>query len=284
MEDTLERLSQDYYRIEKILHWVAEHRTEQPDLDRIAQEIGLSPTHFQKVFLHWVGISPKRFLQYLTVEHAKELLDHSRSVLHTALETGLSGPGRLHDLFLSCEAVTPGQFKNRGRDMVIRWGHGPSPFGKVLMGWTDRGLCHMGFVDQDELSKGREDLARRWQGADLILDAQGARSWADRIFQQTHARRAISVHLRGTNFQIKVWQALLQIPQGNLLSYGDVASLIGRPRAGRAVGSAVARNPISYLIPCHRVIREMGIISGYRWGEDRKRALIGWEQATLSAS
>jgi AraC family transcriptional regulator of adaptative response/methylated-DNA-[protein]-cysteine methyltransferase len=284
MSNDLRSLSEDYYRIERVLHWLAEHRREQPALDTVAGECGLSPTHFQKLFLRWVGISPKRFIQYLTVEHAKELLRQSRSVLHTALETGLSGPGRLHDLFLACEAVTPGQFKSRGRDLVIQWGQAPSPFGEVVLGWTAKGLCHMGFVDAHKPEEASHDLTSRWQGATLVSDPIQARRWVDRVFSDSLNKDRLPVHLRGTNFQIKVWQALLQIPRGAVLSYGDIARLIGHPSASRAVAGAVGRNPVSYIIPCHRVIRDMGVISGYRWGVDRKKALLGWEQAMVEVS
>ncbi|HYD31504.1 MAG TPA: methylated-DNA--[protein]-cysteine S-methyltransferase [Azospirillaceae bacterium] len=252
---------------------------DQPSLEELAEAAGLSPFHFQRVFKRWAGISPKRFAQYLTLEHAKDLLAERVSLLEAALEVGLSGPSRLHDLFIACEAMTPGEYKERGTSLVIRWGFHDSPFGRALLGVTDRGLCWLSFVTQDEAAAFAE-FRREWALATLVEDVSATMPFARRAFFPAGDDEApMRLLLRGTNFQIKVWEALLRIPAGRLVSYQTVASAIGQPAAVRAVGHAVGRNQISLVIPCHRVILKSGAIRDYRWGRARKRVMLAWEAA-----
>ena len=269
----------DYRRVARAIRFLQEHAGDQPSLDEVAQHVGLSPFHFQRLFKRWAGVSPKRFLQFLTVEHAKRLLRDSRSVLDTTFEVGLSGPGRLHDLFVSVEAVTPGQFKSRGLGVRIRYGIQPSPFGDCLLAMADQGICHLGFLDEGGAEAGIEELRQQWRGTEVVEERRSTREVAQRVFAPVGARpdATLPLLLRGTNFQIKVWHALLCIPEGSVISYGDLAERLGSPRATRAVASAVGRNPISYLVPCHRVLRSTGATTGYRWGPDRKRAMLARE-------
>jgi AraC family transcriptional regulator, regulatory protein of adaptative response / methylated-DNA-[protein]-cysteine methyltransferase len=271
----------DYIRIEKAIRYLEERHLEQPDLDSLAHHLGLSPFHFQRLFKRWCGISPKRFLQFLTTQYAKQLLAESRSLLDVTFESGLSSPGRLHDLFVSVEAVTPGQYKQKGTGLVISYGIHPSPFGECLIAVTERGVCGLSFLASGGKREALDDLASRWPGARLIERPEITQPVFDNIFpeDQTGERRKIALFLSGTNFQLKVWEALLRIPPGFLTSYEDIARLIGRDDAVRAVGSAVGANPISYLIPCHRVIRKIGLFGDYHWGAARKKAIIGYEAA-----
>ena len=248
----------------------------QPELAEIAAAAHLSEFHLQRVFSAWAGLSPKRFLQHLTKEHALTALRASADMLDAALDAGLSGPGRLHDLMVSCEALTPGEIRAQGAGVELRHGCAATPLGEALFGWTSRGLCHLAFCDDDagaKLAILRED----WPAAHLISDAAGASELARRIFPATPVPGRLHLLLKGTNFQIKVWEALLKIPPASLVSYGRLAGHLGMPRAARAVGSAVAANTIAWLIPCHRVIREDGGCSNYRWGVERKLALHLWE-------
>jgi len=268
----------DYARIAKALSFIAAEAESQPELDRIAAEVGVSPHHLQRVFTQWVGVSPKKFLQFLTLERAKACLAESASVLDAALDAGLSGPGRLHDLFVAHEAVTPGEYKQRGAGLAITYGWAESPFGDCLVMTTPRGICGVGFAGD----KGRDatfaDLAARWPDARFIEDAASVRALAQRIFAPAGGD-GLRLVLYGTPWQIKVWEALLRIPAGALVSYDDVARQIGAAGASRAVGAAVGDNPIAWLIPCHRVIRKTGAFSDYHWGRPRKLAMIGWEAA-----
>lgn len=259
-------------------HLVA-HYQDQPSLEDLAQVAGMSPFHFQRVFKNRVGISPKRFSQYLTVEHAKTLLSQRQSVLDTALEVGLSGPSRLHDLFVACEAMTPGEYKEEGRDLTIRWGIHEGPVGRALIGLTDRGVCWFGFVGDGEEEATVAALKEDWRLARLVHDPEATAPVARLAFlpQPERSHQRIRLLLRGTNFQIKVWQALLSIPQGAVVSYEDIAAAIGRPSASRAVGRALGQNPVALFVPCHRVIRKSGLVHGYRWGPTRKQALLAWE-------
>ena len=274
-----------------IAHIVA-HYQEQPSLTELAAIAGLHPHHFQRVFKRWAGISPKRFAQFLTVEHAKALLRESESVLGTALDVGLSGPGRLHDLFLACEAMTPGEYKAHGRELEVRWGVHDSPFGPALIGVTRRGICLLRFLDApggdpDAAPDSDASIARsltEWSDSSLIHDPSASAETAARIFEPGGSTSSEPLLLRGTNFQIKVWQALLRIPPGHAAAYRTLAASVCSPRAARAVGGALAVNPIGLLIPCHRVIRETGALGGYRWGLDRKRALLAWESGLRDAS
>ena len=260
--------------------YLVEHYIDQPSLNELAAATGMHPHHFQRVFKRWAGISPKRFAQYLTVEHAKRLLSSSQSILDVALEVGLSGPSRLHDLFVACEAMTPGEYKLRGCDMEIRHGVHDTPFGPALIGVTERGVCWLGFAPDGDVVSARAIFEEEWGAATLVEDRRATASVAARTFGGLDTAQGMPpspLLLRGTNFQIKVWKALLAIPAGRVVSYQQLASAIGHPTAARAVGQALGANPLSVLIPCHRVIRKTGIVDGYRWGTPRKRALLAWE-------
>lgn len=275
----LRQLSEDYALVEKAILYLDQHATRQPELSEVAGAVGLSEFHFQRLFSRWAGISPKRFLQFVTRQRARELLERSENLLDATFRLGLSSAGRLHDLFVTTEAVTPGQYKSRGAGLTIRYGLFPTPFGECLLGVTDRGICHVGFV-QDSEGDAIDELVGFWREAEIVEDHAATAPLVESIFRLGQAPHVpIHVLLRGTNFQIKVWEALLRIPPGSALTYEDVAAGIGNPRAVRAVGSAVARNPIPVLIPCHRVIRKLGEFGSYRYGSVRKRALIGWELA-----
>lgn len=271
--------SSDYQRIARAIHFLTEHRAQQPGLEQVAAHIGLSPFHFQRLFRRWAGVSPKRFLQFLTAEHAKQLLHRSQSLLETSLDVGLSGPGRLHDLLVSVDAVTPGEYKTRGAGIRIRYGLHESPYGRCLIGLTDRGICHLSFVDEECGNVAIEKLQREWTAAEVFAEPEGTGQVVEQIFTPQGSDRPLSLLLRGTNFQLKVWQALLNIPAGMLVTYQQLAAQIGQPTACRAVGNAVGCNPIAYLIPCHRVLRSNGAFGGYRWGTERKMALLGREMA-----
>jgi AraC family transcriptional regulator of adaptative response/methylated-DNA-[protein]-cysteine methyltransferase len=284
MENVLNyrQLSEDYQRIEQAIHYLDEHYQRQPELGEVASSIGLSEYHFQRLFTQWAGISPKRFLQFITKENAKQALEHSGNVLDAAYRVGLSSPGRLHDLMISTEAVTPGEYKTRGAGIVIRYGFHATPFGECLIGVTDRGICHLGFVESDHDSA-LITLRRDWSHAKLIDDATAVKPFIDPIFALSESRSKINLFLSGTNFQIKVWEALLKIPLGAVTTYEGIAAHIGSPKAVRAVGSAIGKNPVAVLIPCHRVIRKMGEFGNYRYGLPRKKALLGWEMARSEA-
>lgn len=267
-------MDRDYERVERAIRFVEAHAPEQPSLARVARHVGLGPHHLQRVFKRWAGLSPKRFLQFLTAEHAKRLLAESRPVLDTAFEVGLSGGGRLHDLLLAVEAVTPGEYKRRGEGLAIRWGIHPTPFGDCVVGVTGRGVCALSFLDDRDAPA---ELHESWPGAELREDPAATRDVARAIFAGSD--NEVPVFVRGTNFQIRVWHALLRIPEGALTSYSDLARRLGRPTAARAVAGAVARNPVGYVIPCHRVLRRSGAVTGYRWGPTRKRAILARETA-----
>ena len=244
-------------------------------LEALAQRMTMSPAHFQRVFSQWVGVSPKRYQQYLTLGHARRLLAERHTMLGTALATGLSGTGRLHDLFLTWEAMSPGDYARGGAGLKIRWGWFEGPFGPALVMATDRGICGMGFADEMGDEAALEDLTSRWPKATFIQDPAAIRPLVDAAM----GGQATSLHLIGAPFQIKVWEALLSIPSGHVTTYADIAGAIGHPTAHRAVGTAVGRNPISFLIPCHRALRRDGGLGGYHWGLPRKRAMLAWEAA-----
>jgi AraC family transcriptional regulator of adaptative response/methylated-DNA-[protein]-cysteine methyltransferase len=281
--DQYEELSEDYQRVEQAILFLEQNYRRQPELKEVAESIHLSEYHFQRLFTRWVGISPKRFLQFLTKENAKAMLENSHGILEAAYTSGLSGPGRLHDLFVATEAVTPGEFKHKGAGLTIRYGFHLNPFGKCLVGLTGRGICHLAFVQPGEHSQALADLQNAWPQASLQEDPQATRPVIGQIFNFSEQSGPLSLHLCGTNFQIKVWEALLRIPPGTVISYEDLAVSVGMPYAARAVGHAVARNPIPVLIPCHRVIRKTGEFGGYHWGAARKKALLGWEMAYSQA-
>lgn len=274
----------DYRRIEKAINFIDANFREQPTLKEIAAYVNLSEYHFQRLFRRWAGISPKRFLQFLTAEHAARLLHESRGILDVTHETGLASSGRLHDLLVNIHAVTPGEWKSRGAELVIHYGFHPSPFGECLLGVTERGICALEFVEPSSRRKALAELAQRWPSANLQGTPRITGATAAKIFGASRNRKshAINLYVKGTNFQIKVWEALLCIPPGAVTSYEDIATHVGAPRAVRAVGSGVARNPIAYLIPCHRVIRKTGVIGEYHWGTARKKALLAWEAARLA--
>ena len=271
--------AEDYQRVEQAIQYLEANYPAQPSLAEIANSINLSEYHFQRLFSRWAGVSPKRFLQYLTKQHAKKLLDGSASILDAAYETGLSGPGRLHDLLVTWEAVSPGEYKNRGAGIVVAYGFHPSPFGECLLALTPRGISDLVFIQGDGRSGALIELRRRWQKAELREDRQATQAALRNVFAFYDGSRAhdLSLHLCGTPFQIKVWEALLHVPSGSVVAYQDLAIQIGLPGGSRAVGSAVGRNPLPVLIPCHRVIRRSGELGGYRWGLPRKEALLGWE-------
>ena len=272
--------AEDYRLVEQAISYLEAHFREQPSLEEVARAVNLSEYHCQRLFKRWAGISPKRFLQFLTVEYAKGLLEQSRSLLDVTYEAGLSGPGRLHDLFITVEAVTPGQFKRGGRGLTIRYGVHETRFGDCLLAVTDKGICGLYFLT-DGSQAALAELESKWPEAQLCEDAAATQPFLERIFPSEGASqpRPLNLHLRGSNFQIQVWQALLRIPPGHVLSYEDVARWVGKPSASRAVGQAVGSNPISYLIPCHRVIRKSGLIGNYGGGRVRKMAMLGWEAA-----
>lgn len=273
--------AEDYRRIEKAIHFLEENFDRQPELQEVASAACLSEYHFQRLFSRWVGISPKRFLQFLTKEHAKKLLSQSKNLLEATYDSGLTSPGRLHDLFVSCEAVTPGEYKTKGDGVRIRYGIHPTPFGECLLAATDRGICHMNFIMNDNVDFSIGTLRKQWDNADIDQDEEQTASYIRRIFAPSKNEQQLPIHLmlKGTNFQIKVWEALIKVPAGSVVSYQDVAGMIGNPKAVRAVASAVANNPISFVIPCHRVISKSGAIHKYRWGTERKKAILGWEAA-----
>jgi len=281
----LKQLSDDYYRVEKALNFIQDHAERQPDLTEIAAQVNLSEFHFQRLFSRWTGISPKRFLQYVTKEYAKQLLQGSQSILDTAYEIGLSGGGRLHDLFVVCEAVTPGQYKRRGEGLEIEYGCHSSPFGRCFIAATDRGICYLEFLVQDQITSTVGGIRKCWPRAQFVERQQKTRELMRRIFDFAHEYESAPLHLfvKGTNFQIKVWEALLKIPLGKAVTYEDVARHIGMPKAARAVGNAVGQNPIPFLIPCHRVIKKLGAFGNYGGGKTRKKAMLGWEASRCKA-
>ncbi|MCU0559339.1 MAG: bifunctional helix-turn-helix domain-containing protein/methylated-DNA--[protein]-cysteine S-methyltransferase [Desulfobacterales bacterium] len=274
----------DYARVEKAIAFIEARCDRQPDLKQIADHVGLSEYHFQRLFNRWVGISPKRFLQFLTKEHVKRLLQRSASLLDAALDAGLSGPGRLHDLFVVCEAVTPGEFKSKGKGLTITYGFHDSPFGECLIAITARGICWLAFVKNEGRPPLLAELKAVWNNARLLERPAATAPLAARIYDPSLRRRSppVSVMVAGTNFQIKVWEALLRIPLGTVVSYEDLARHIGFPKAVRAVGNAVGRNPVSFVIPCHRVVRKCAEFGNYGGGAARKKAMLGWE-ASLAA-
>lgn len=268
----------DYDRIAKVIRHIDGAFMSQPDLEELAGVAGLSPAHFHRMFVKWAGVTPKDFVRSLTMDHAGRLLKGGAPVLDASLESGLSGPSRLHDLCLSVSAATPGEIKSGGNGMTITWGTAESPFGNMFLASTPRGISHLSFFDEDEAAS-LEDLRSDWPKADLERDDPAARETSLRIFQPATADSPLRLHLKGTGFQLKVWKALLEIPDGKLSTYGRLAKRIGKDGSARAVGNAVGSNRISYLVPCHRVIRETGALGGYRWDPLRKRAILAWENA-----
>jgi AraC family transcriptional regulator of adaptative response/methylated-DNA-[protein]-cysteine methyltransferase len=270
-------MAEDYQRIAKAIRYLRMNTLEQPSLDQVAAQAGLSPHHFQRIFRRWAGVSPKRFLQFLTANHAKQLLRQSQPVLDTSFAVGLSSPGRLHDLLINIDAVTPGEYKDRGQGLLIEYGQHPTPFGESLIATTARGICRLAFLETNSAEAELDSLRKDWPKAQLLENSPKTAPLIEQIFNKDCRTKPLPLLLCGTNFQIKVWQALLQIPEGSIASYGYLAEKLQKPKASRPVGTAIGQNPIGYLIPCHRVLRSDGGIGGYRWGEDRKFALLGNE-------
>jgi AraC family transcriptional regulator of adaptative response/methylated-DNA-[protein]-cysteine methyltransferase len=289
----------DYDRVRRALEYMTKRWKRQPSLDDVAGHVGLSPSHFHHLFKRFAGITPKAFLQAITLDNAKALLKDSASLLDASYEVGLSGPSRLHDLFVTHEAMSPGEWKTGGEGLTLRFGYHPSPFGEALAVMTDRGLAGLGWVD-DKAAPGRAgdigkpaggrdgalaDMVRRWPKARFVEDRSQAARAVDRIFEPRRWRpeEPLRVVMLGTDFEVRVWSTLLKIPMGRAATYGDVAAHIGKPTAARAVGAAVGRNPISFVVPCHRVLGKSGALTGYHWGLTRKQAILGWEAGQVGA-
>lgn len=281
--DTISTPTADYLLVKRILAYLTENWREQPSLDEISRMSGVSAHHMQRVFTRWAGLSPKAFLQAITIDHARELLRESASILDTSYEVGLSGPGRLHDLFVTHEAMTPGAYKAKGRGVSIRYGFHDCPFGRALVMATDIGLCGLAFADPGEEEVAFADMASRWPEADYVVDEASTVNYARTIFEPDNwsPDRPVRVVFLGSDFEIRVWETLLRIPMGKASTYSAIAAKLGRPNAARAVGSAVGRNPLSFVVPCHRVLGKSGGLCGYHWGLTRKRAILGWEAGIL---
>lgn len=273
-------MNTDYERVEQAIRYLSDRAAEQPSLEDVAAHVHLSPHHFQRLFSRWAGTSPKRFLQVLTVEHGKRLLEHGTPLADVAHEVGLSGNSRLHDHFVTLEAVTPGEFRSQGKDLSIRYGSHDTPFGDMFVAITDRGICRAAFTEFSAVDDELDKLRQTWPLATMERDNSDTRHVVDTMFDTAGREQTpLSLHVAGTNFQLAVWRALLAIPSGEVSSYSGIATALNKPRASRAVGTAVGANPIAFLIPCHRVIRQNGGLGGYRWGTSRKRAMLAWEQA-----
>lgn len=270
----------DYERIEQAILYIKENFQQQPALDEVAQQVHVSPFHFQRMFKDWAGVSPKKFLQYISVEHAKKLLQQNVSLADASFETGLSGTSRLHDLFINIEGMTPGEYKNGGESLEIHYSHAETLFGDVMIASTQKGICHLAFTkhEEDDFAK----LKAKFPNASFAQKTDLMQQHALQIFKgDWNNLAAIKLHLKGTAFQLKVWETLLHIPLGGITTYGHIASVANQPNASRAVGTAIGSNPVAYLIPCHRVIRSTGISGEYAWGSTRKTALLGWESAKV---
>ena len=267
---------QHYQLIAQALHWLCQNQQDQPSLEDLAQHVGLSPHYLQRLFQEWAGVSPKQFLKYLTKAQAIERLKQGKTVLDTAISSGLSGPGRLHDLLISTQAMTPGEAKRKGRDVDVHYGYGMTPFGEALLAWTERGVCFLGFCHEEGRHHSWDHFNQQWPDANLTGDDVEASRRLAEIFNESEPKQ-LKIWLRGSPFQLRVWEALLNLPTGTHCTYGQLASFAGNAGASRATGSAIGRNPVSWLIPCHRVITSLGTVGGYRWGTNTKRAMIGYE-------
>jgi AraC family transcriptional regulator of adaptative response/methylated-DNA-[protein]-cysteine methyltransferase len=270
-----------YGKIADAINYIKTNFQTQPSLDDIAASVHLSPFHFQRLFTEWAGVSPKKFLQYISIQHAKSLLQKPTATLFdTAAETGFSSSSRLHDLFVNIEGMTPGEYKNGGEDLQIKYSFSNTIFGDIIIAATEKGVCYIAFIE--DAAVGFNDLQSHFPKANFIEQRDELQEQALHIFSRDWTDlQEIKLHLKGTEFQIKVWEALLKIPMGQLITYGDIANTINSPKASRAVGTAIGSNPVAFLIPCHRVIQATGNIGGYMWGKTRKTAIIGWEAATI---
>ena len=279
MQNATVYASEDYHRIARAIAFMRQHHLNQPNLATVAQHIGLSEYHFQRLFTQWAGISPKRFLQYLTVEYAKSKITQTKSLLDLTLDVRLSSPGRLHDLFVNLEAMSPGEFKAGPAGLQIRYAIHDTPFGTSLIATTARGICNLYFLETTDEQTAAQRLRLAWKNAEIIRDEQATQSLRDLIFnsETLSEQKPLTLLVKGTNFQIQVWRALLKLPFGAIATYQTIAQMVARPTAARAVGNAIGNNPIGYLIPCHRVIRESGELGGYGWGVERKTVMLGWE-------
>jgi len=280
----LQGAAADYAIVQRAIAFITQHWREQPEIEAIAGAVGVTDSELHHLFRRWAGLTPKAFLQALTLDHARKLLRNSASVLDASYEVGLSGPGRLHDLFVTHEAMSPGEWKSGGEGLTIRYGFHPSPFGLALVMATDRGLAGLAFGDAGEDKKAMADMTSRWPKATYVEDREGTGAIAQRIFdpKQWRAERPLRVILIGTDFQVRIWETLLSIPMGRAVTYSDIATKIRNPAACRAVGAAVGRNPISFVVPCHRVVGKSGALTGYHWGITRKRAMLGWEAGRVA--
>lgn len=272
----------NFNRVAEAIAYIQQNFKSQPSLDEVAEQIHVSPFHFQRLFTEWAGVSPKKFLQYITVEHAKKMLKENRATLFdTAFETGLSGTGRLHDLFINIEGMSPGEYKNGGENLIINYSFAESPFGNILVASTPKGICHMAFAEDEK--QALQVLKEMFPRAEYRQVVDLAQQNVLYIFSHDWSQlNKIKLHLKGTAFQLKVWETLLKIPMGQLTTYGNIAKTIQQPNASRAVGTAIGDNPVAFLIPCHRVIQSSGVFGQYHWGSVRKTAMIGWEAAQIS--
>ncbi|MGV1907395.1 bifunctional helix-turn-helix domain-containing protein/methylated-DNA--[protein]-cysteine S-methyltransferase [Agrobacterium cavarae] len=280
LKEDITPVGADYETVRQVIEILTVDYRDQPSLEEIAARLNQSPTQLQKTFTRWAGLSPKAFLQAVTLDHAKRLLrEENLPLLEAAIEVGMSGPSRLHDLFVTHEAMSPGEWKVKGSGLQIRYGYHPSPFGLALVMITDRGLAGCAFADAGEETECFEDMARRWPNAIYVEDSAATVPYAERIFDPArwNSDQPLRVVLLGTDFQVRVWQSLLKIPMGKAVTYSRVAQDIGQPTASRAVGAAIGANPISFVVPCHRALGKSGALTGYHWGITRKRAMLGWE-------
>jgi AraC family transcriptional regulator of adaptative response/methylated-DNA-[protein]-cysteine methyltransferase len=269
----------DYDRVRRALAFIDGKARRQPSVEEVASAVGLTGDELHALFRRWCGLTPKAFLQAVTLDHARRLLDQDASLLDAALELGLSGPGRLHDLFVTHEALSPGEYKSRGAGLTLRYGFHPSPFGEAILVVSERGLAGLGFVEEGDRAAGLADMTARWPRAAFVEDAAATAPYAARAFDPAEWRpeRPLRIVLIGPDFEVKVWKTLLSIPMGRAATYSGIAERVGAPKAARAVGAAVGRNPISFVVPCHRVLGKSGALTGYHWGLTRKRAILGWE-------
>jgi len=284
--EPLSHAAADYDIVRRAIAFISEHWRDQPETEAIAAAAGVTATELHHLFRRWAGLTPKAFLQAITLDHARRLLRDSASVLDASFEVGLSGPGRLHDLFVTHEAMSPGEWKSGGAGLTVSYGFHPSPFGTALVMATARGLAGLAFADSGEEQAALADMQSRWPRANIIADTAGTALLAARIFDPRlwRANRPLRVVLIGTDFEVRVWETLLKIPLGRAMTYSDIAAKLRAPKAARAVGAAVGKNPVSFVVPCHRVLGKSGDITGYHWGLTRKRAMLGWELGRLTAA